>query len=318
MLFEMHCSNCHGIGGNGGRAPRLDAANLQMDDHSLVQVIRRGLGQGSMPAFRETLSVSDTLRVVAYLRAAGEAPAAIVPGDRNRGRTLFFTKGNCSTCHVIGDEEGGVLGPDLRAIGRLRGPAYCARNWSIRNSSARRSPGSILIETLAGARESGMLLTRRLVLHTVSRWSRASKIVSQERVGFLRGSFERNSHAQLPRDLLGRRARRYGGLPGGPGAMTMERPLFAGLVLLLAGITLSAQHVSYDRALKARRRPRALVTYSGAYDGRRFSTLKQVTAANVHTLRPAWIFQQERTGRINTSPIVVDGMMYIATSRRQP
>ena len=45
--------------------------------------------------------------------------SAITTGDIERGRTLFFGKAICSTCHSIGN-EGGNFGPDLTSIQRDR------------------------------------------------------------------------------------------------------------------------------------------------------------------------------------------------------
>ncbi len=55
------------------------------------------------------------------------------------------------------------------------------------------------------------------------------------------------------------------------------------------------------------------LTYSGSYDGTRFSTLDQVTSANARSLRVAWIVQlPSPTTRVETSPIVRDGVMFIS------
>lgn len=40
-------------------------------------------------------------------------------GDPNRGHELFLTKATCATCHRVG-EHGGLVGPDLTRIGRIR------------------------------------------------------------------------------------------------------------------------------------------------------------------------------------------------------
>lgn len=157
-LYETHCSNCHGIGGSGGRAPRLDETNLRADDHALAQIIRWGRRQGGMPSFDETLSVPQVLQVVAYLRAVDETPATALPGDEASGRTLFFTRGGCAGCHAIEDEDRGVLGPDLRDIGRLRGPGYLREelvNPRVNTASQYRL---MTVETLSGVRESGVVL----------------------------------------------------------------------------------------------------------------------------------------------------------------
>src|SRR5271163_1912745 len=64
--------------------------------------------------------------------------------------------------------------------------------------------------------------------------------------------------------------------------------------------------------------------YGGDVAGTRFSPLTQITPANVGTLRMAWTYRTgESAGRLlhhnhappfGTTPIVVDGTMYISTT----
>ena len=84
------------------------------------------------------------------------------------------------------------------------------------------------------------------------------------------------------------------------------------IVLLIAAgrATMSAQ-VPYPRIAAADRTPSDWLTYSGNYQSHRFSSLTQINRQNVSQLRPAWIYQVRRTGIVETSPIVADGVMYI-------
>jgi len=82
------------------------------------------------------------------------------------------------------------------------------------------------------------------------------------------------------------------------------------LALLLA-LPLAAQ-VPYERILRAGAEPGSWLTYSGRYDGQRFSPLDQITAANVAKLRPAWVYQTQDLNKFEVSPLVVDGVMYIS------
>jgi alcohol dehydrogenase (cytochrome c) len=52
------------------------------------------------------------------------------------------------------------------------------------------------------------------------------------------------------------------------------------------------------------------LTYSGTYSGQRYSKLAEITRKNVNSLKLEWIFQTSST-RIEASPIVVDGIMYL-------
>ncbi len=86
------------------------------------------------------------------------------------------------------------------------------------------------------------------------------------------------------------------------------------LAAALAAATLvwaAASEVPYKRLLEAAREPGNWLTYSGNLAGWRYSALAQITAANVSRLRPNWIFQMRVTHKVETSPLVVDGMMYI-------
>ena len=79
------------------------------------------------------------------------------------------------------------------------------------------------------------------------------------------------------------------------------------------------QGVTGDRIRRARSEPQNWMTYYGAYDGQRFSSLDQINTGNVASLRPAWNFQFAPIGLIaapatfswEAAPIVVDGVMFI-------
>jgi PQQ-dependent dehydrogenase (methanol/ethanol family) len=53
---------------------------------------------------------------------------------------------------------------------------------------------------------------------------------------------------------------------------------------------------------------------NGDYTQKRFSPNKQITTGNVSKLRPAWIFQTDVRESMETSPIIVNGVMYVTTS----
>lgn len=81
-----------------------------------------------------------------------------------------------------------------------------------------------------------------------------------------------------------------------------------------------AEQVDYERLLQARAEPQNWLTYYGAYDGQRYSTLDQITPENVQHLAPAWVFQfgsigehaGQSTYAFEAAPIVVDGIMYVS------
>src|SRR5260370_10901883 len=86
--------------------------------------------------------------------------------------------------------------------------------------------------------------------------------------------------------------------------------LLAVLLLFLAMPVLRAQ-VSNERLLRAAEEPHNWLTYSGTYASQRYSTLGQIDLTNVKNLEQKWIFQAESLEKFETTPLVVDGIMYI-------
>jgi alcohol dehydrogenase (cytochrome c) len=68
---------------------------------------------------------------------------------------------------------------------------------------------------------------------------------------------------------------------------------------------------AYDRLLKAQGEPQNWLTYSGSYRSWRYSSLNQIDRANAQTLKLAWVAQLPTTHRVETTPLVVDGIMYL-------
>ncbi len=58
--------------------------------------------------------------------------------------------------------------------------------------------------------------------------------------------------------------------------------------------------------------------YGGSYSAWRYSELKQVDSTNIKKLAPVWAFQTgDPDGGLQTTPIVVGGVMYLSTSRNR-
>src|SRR5690242_4263104 len=87
--------------------------------------------------------------------------------------------------------------------------------------------------------------------------------------------------------------------------MKLTRCLFT-VVLPLAA------QVSYDRLRQADAEPANWFTYSGNYSAQRHSRLNQINTVNVRNLRPVWTYQMRTTERVETSPLVADGIMYVS------
>src|SRR5450432_4311594 len=83
------------------------------------------------------------------------------------------------------------------------------------------------------------------------------------------------------------------------------------LAILLGCVVLQAQ-VPFARVASQGELDKGnWLTYSGNLEAHRFSPLKQINPSNVGALKPLWIYQPTVSGRFETSPVVVDGIMYI-------
>ena len=66
-----------------------------------------------------------------------------------------------------------------------------------------------------------------------------------------------------------------------------------------------------QRLAAAANEPQNWLTYSGNYSSTRYSPLTQITPANVKNLKLQWVYQSPVAGNWQTTPLVVDGIMYI-------
>src|SRR5512134_1617681 len=114
----------------------------------------------------------------------------------------------------------------------------------------------------------------------------------------------------------------------------MAGALFGALGLSLAGASLTpawsggevptsatkttkpapASAVSQDQLSGAASDEANFLHTNGNYDQTRYYPGKQINTSNVAKLRPAWIFQTEVKESLETTPIVVNGVMYATTS----
>jgi alcohol dehydrogenase (cytochrome c) len=54
------------------------------------------------------------------------------------------------------------------------------------------------------------------------------------------------------------------------------------------------------------------LTYGGGLTGNRYSALKDINPGNVQGLAPAWIFPMPNSPRLEVTPVVADGVMYVS------
>ena len=88
-------------------------------------------------------------------------------------------------------------------------------------------------------------------------------------------------------------------------------PLHRIWMLALAFTVASFGQVTYERLLNATNDPGNWLTYNGSYMSQHYSTLDQVTRENVGELELKWVFQANSLEKNETTPLVVDGVMYL-------
>ena len=96
-------------------------------------------------------------------------------------------------------------------------------------------------------------------------------------------------------------------------ALKMTNHFFAlvisAFMVASAARTASAQ-VTPERLLNAGREPQNWLMYNGDYAGHRYSTLEQINVGTASGMVPKWAYQTMAGGKFETTPLVVDGVLY--------
>jgi len=82
------------------------------------------------------------------------------------------------------------------------------------------------------------------------------------------------------------------------------------LSLLTIFAAAAGAQVTPERLLNAGQEPQNWLMYSGDYAGRRFSSLPEIKITNAEKLVSEWVYQTMAGGKFETTPLVVDGIMY--------
>src|SRR5215831_10165317 len=104
MLFQTHCSYCHGVRGEGGRGADLTAGEYRLggSDPDLFNTIRNGIPGSEMPVTRVT--DDEVWKLAGFVKRLGSRGLAEkAPGNAAAGKMIYARNG-CASCHRIGLE----------------------------------------------------------------------------------------------------------------------------------------------------------------------------------------------------------------------
>jgi PQQ-dependent dehydrogenase (methanol/ethanol family) len=306
--YQSRCSGCHGDDGTGGGHgpgivnlphPRSATAAAVRD------AIRKGIPEAGMPAFAIPDDELDAITAYVMLLKTPQT-AQPTQGDPAAGERFFAGKGNCTSCHMVRG-RGGVLGPDLTAIGSERSAAeieQALRDPGSTTARPRSRRGGVQsYQALAVKLRSGQ--TIRGVAKNESPFDLQllgadgklylllqSEIAETFRETSLMPRLE--ATAQERRDLVAYLSL----LRGDPGSFTGAPALGPGIPF---------EDVAHPK-------PGTWPAYDGSLSGNRFSPLKQIHTGNVERLSPKWMFPIPSAPRaLEVTPVVVDGVMYVTT-----
>ena len=122
QAYNQSCTSCHGPNGGAGEIGPEIIHNLsvplrgELDDNQILDVIRNGAPGTAMPAWKGKLADDDILKIGAFLHSLrGTAIDNPLPGNVAHGEEIFWGKGQCGSCHMLGG-KGALKGPDLTNV----------------------------------------------------------------------------------------------------------------------------------------------------------------------------------------------------------
>jgi PQQ-dependent dehydrogenase (methanol/ethanol family) len=304
-LFNGTCAVCHGVEASGGRGPALNTGRFAHggEDHEVFNNIKNGIGSGGMPSFAG-LADGDVWAVVSFLKSlsaspAADAAAAAPLGDASealRGKALFFGSGGCARCHETAD-GGSSLAADLSAVGRKGGGFIRS---ALSHESIHEPPWVQL--TLSSGETVGGIVKAEDAFNVLM-LTEQDRIMNIERtrvrsVQSIEGGFKPS---------VAPSAEEAGQL-----VAYLSRQLDRGIQPSNAARRDAA--LSAERIVRAANEPQSWLTYWGDYAGHHFSALAQIDTSNVNLLQAQWAAALPGPSLLEATPIVVDGVMYVAGS----
>ena len=83
------------------------------------------------------------------------------------------------------------------------------------------------------------------------------------------------------------------------------------IILLAATVSTIYGQVTHERIRNAAAEPQNWLTYNGSYASTRHSSLSEITPDNARKLELKWVWQANSLEKLEATPLVVDGVMYL-------
>ncbi|MDX2151967.1 MAG: PQQ-dependent dehydrogenase, methanol/ethanol family [Bryobacteraceae bacterium] len=289
-IYRGKCAGCHGPDGGGtGAGPALNTGSFRRggSDEALFLVITKGIPGTAMPAFSE--NALEAWQVITHLRSFSVARrAGRLPGNAEAGAALFSQ--HCASCHW-------EHAPDLSRVGGSRSAAelresilkphaqVAARYWQIRG----RTRAGREVQGVRLNEDSRSVQYRDASGNLQSAWKKDLAEIQIVRTSPMPSFASKLSSAEVD-DLVAHLATGSAGATGAPA--------------LQGGAT-------SDRLRNAAKEPHNWLTYNGTYSSIHHSTLSQITPQNAGRLRLEWVWQANSLEKLEATPLVIDGVMYL-------
>ena len=297
-LYNQACVNCHGAEARGDRGPALNA--LGRADGEVFITIRSGVRGTQMPAF-SSFTTDQTWQIISYLRSLAPTTTSevksMVTGDAAAGKAIFEGKGGCLACHMV-DGAGKSVGPDLTMASKIADTQLKAKLTSPTPVAGGGGRG----RGRGGAQPIATVIAKTRDGHE---YRGVQKGLDSLSVQFIDTdghyhSFEKTALASLQIEAKSI-------MPATLNAAEIDNVV--AYLKTLNGTNLGAG-LTWDRIRHADKEPQNYLTYWGNLNGQHYSSLNQITAANVKNLQAKWAVQMPGAGLIESIPLVVDGIMY--------
>jgi len=307
-VFDSTCTPCHGGAGMGTeRAPALDSGRFKhgADDFEIFQTIQKGVPGTQMPSF-SSFSADQLWQLVTYVKSLSqsESGAGAIPANANagRGERLFFGTGQCTACHEI-NGRGSLLAADLSEIGK-QAPARIKLGMEHAPDFRRMFMGPntryVDITLRDGTQVHGLLKNEDSLSIVLQTLDGGYRLLDRQRIR----TFTNSARALGPTDLAQRfSADQLGDLLAFLAQQKQRAP---------TPIDAPATGVTFARLKAADKEPQNWLTYWGSYRSEHFSELDQINRSNVATLQARWAAPLPGDVPLEATPIVVDGVMYLA------